>query len=238
MREVKNRKSGDFMFNILVVEDDANLRKLMSLTLKQHGYVPFPAVDGVEALKVADENKIDLMISDIMMPNMDGYELTRRIRQQNKSMPVIMVTAKETFEDKAKGFEVGTDDYMVKPINIDEMVLRVGALLRRSNLVSEHILKVGTLELDYEAQSVKVGDAAAQTIPQKEFLLLYKFLSHPNKIFTRKQLMDEIWGMDNNAEERTVDVHIKRIRERYGSCREFNIITVRGLGYKCERISQ
>ena len=220
------------MFQILVVEDDASLRRLMSAALKQHGYQPFTANDGVEALDVLDQQNIDLIISDVMMPNMDGYELVRQLRQADFQLPILLVTAKDSFDDKQAGFMAGTDDYMVKPIDINEMILRVGALLRRAKLASEHSLTVGSCVLDYDAQTVSIGGQPAQTIPQMEFKLLFKLLSSPNKIFTRRQLLDELWGMDKDVDERTVDVHIKRLRERYGSCEDFQIVTVRGLGYK------
>lgn len=224
------------MFQVLVVEDDASLRKLMSAALSQNGYVPFVAEDGVKALEILDRTNIDLIISDIMMPNMDGYELTSQLRRANYDLPILMVTAKESFEDKQKGFMSGTDDYMVKPIDVNEMILRVGALLRRAKMASEHSLVVGTCVLDYDAQSVKFGAGQAETIPQKEFMLLFKLLSYPNKIFTRRQLLDELWGMEKDVDERTVDVHIKRLRERYKGNPNFDIITVRGLGYKATKL--
>ena len=174
----------------------------------------------------------DMILMDIQMPNMDGYELTRQLRKADFNLPILMVTAKETFEDKQEGFSAGTDDYMVKPIDINEMILRVGALLRRSKMASEHSLTVGNCVLDYDAMSVAVDGGAAETIPQMEFKLLFKLLSYPDKIFTRRQLLDELWGMDKDVDERTVDVHVKRLRERYGSCESFDIVTVRGLGYK------
>ena len=220
------------MFQILIVEDDSSLRKLISATLKQHGYSCHTANDGLEALDVMEKTNIDLIISDVMMPNMDGYELTRQLRRAKYDLPILMVTAKETFEDKQEGFTAGTDDYMVKPIDLNEMVLRVGALLRRSKMASEHSLVVGDSVLDYDAQSVSIGGGQAETIPTKEFMLLFKLLSYPNKIFTRRQLLDELWGMEKEVDERTVDVHIKRLRERYGDCKDFSIVTVRGLGYK------
>ena len=179
-----------------------------------------------------EKTNIDLIISDVMMPNMDGYELTRQLRKAEYQLPILMVTAKETFEDKQEGFLAGTDDYMVKPIDINEMILRVGALLRRAKMASEHSLTVGKCVLDYDAQSVSFDGQPGETIPQMEFKLLFKLLSYPNKIFTRRQLLDELWGMDKDVDERTVDVHIKRLRERYGECGEFQIVTVRGLGYK------
>lgn len=222
------------MLNILIVEDDMNLRKLMSATLKQNGYNPLIAEDGERALEVMDKEHIDLVISDIMMPNLDGYGLVKALRDSGDNMPILMVTAKEMFEDKRKGFNVGADDYMVKPIDINEMMLRVGALLRRAKISNEHKLVIGNIILDYDSISVnKNGESI--TLPKKEFYLLFKLLSYPNVIFTRRQLLDEIWGMDNEVDERTVDVHIKRLRERYEDCEEFEIITVRGLGYKAVR---
>lgn len=222
------------MLNILIVEDDMNLRKLMSATLKQNGYNPLIAEDGERALEVMDKEHIDLVISDIMMPNLDGYGLVKVLRDSGDNMPILMVTAKEMFEDKRKGFNVGADDYMVKPIDINEMMLRVGALLRRAKISNEHKLVIGNIILDYDSISVnKNGESI--TLPKKEFYLLFKLLSYPNVIFTRRQLLDEIWGMDNEVDERTVDVHIKRLRERYEDCEEFEIITVRGLGYKAVR---
>jgi len=219
------------LFNILVVEDDKNLRKLISATLKQNGYNSLMAENGEIALDIMDKEHIDLVISDIMMPKLDGYNLVKALRDSGYNMPILMVTAKEMFEDKRKGFNVGVDDYMVKPIDINEMILRVGALLRRAKISNEHRLSIGDIILDYDSISVnRHGDSA--TLPKKEFYLLFKLLSYPNVIFTRRQLLDEIWGMDNEVDERTVDVHIKRLRERYDSCTEFEIITVRGLGYK------
>lgn len=226
----------DYMFQILVVEDDASLRRLMSAALKQNGYQAWTANDGQDALDVMEKTNIDLIISDIMMPNMDGYEMTRQLRRANFQLPILMVTAKESFEDKAEGFSAGTDDYMVKPIDINEMILRVGALLRRAKLASEHSLTIGDCILDYDAQTVAFSGNIGETIPQMEFKLLFKLLSYPNKIFTRRQLLDELWGMDKDVDERTVDVHIKRLRERYGECESFSIVTVRGLGYKAVKL--
>ena len=220
------------MFSVLVVEDDNNLRKLMCAALKQNGYMPRPAADGAEALDEMEKYSIDLVISDVMMPNMDGYELTRQLRSARFDMPVLMVTAKESFQDKQSGFMAGADDYMVKPINIDEMILRVGALLRRARLAAEKLLVVGDYKLNYDSLTVTVGDEPPETIPNKEFLLLFKLLSYPNQIFTRRQLLDELWGMESEVDERTVDVHIKRLREKYIPNSSFDIVTVRGLGYK------
>ncbi len=221
------------MFNILVAEDDRNLQKLMTAVLKQNGYNVLTAKDGIEALEILDKSHVDLIISDIMMPNMDGYSLTRSLRKSNYNLPILMVTAKETFEDKKKGFIVGTDDYMVKPIDMDEMILRVAALLRRSRIVNEKKLLIGNIEINYNTLTVS-KDKEALLLPKKEFYLLFKLLSYPKQIFTRQQLMDEIWGMDSEADERTVDVHIKRLREKFENYDEFEIVTVRGLGYKAE----
>lgn len=223
------------MFHILVVEDDKNLRRLMATYLEQEGYDVYQAEDGAEALALMDRSHVDLIISDIMMPNMDGYELTEELRRAEFTLPILMVTAKEAFEDKRKGFLVGTDDYMVKPIDMDEMLLRVAALLRRANIANEHKLQIGEeTELDYDSLSVRAHGKVYE-LPKKEFYLLFKLLSYPKKIFTRQQLMDEIWGMDAEADERTVDVHIKRLREKFDDLEEFKIVTIRGLGYKAER---
>lgn len=224
------------MFRILVVEDDRNTRKLMEAVLSQHGYEPVSACDGVEALEVLDKKHVDLVLLDIMMPRMDGYEFTEIIRSNPAlgDIPILMVTAKDTPVDKKKGFIIGTDDYMVKPVDEDEMILRIAALLRRSRIVNEHRLIVGGTLLDYDSFSVS-SDGYISQLPRKEFLLLYKLLSYPNKIFTRRQLMDEIWDMESDTDERTVDVHINRLRDRFKNNPDFQIITVRGLGYKAAK---
>lgn len=220
------------MFNILVVEDDKNSRKLMCTVLEQYGYNTIQAMDGIDALDALDKKHIDLIVLDIMMPRMDGFEFTQTLRQSGCNIPILMVTAKQSPVDKRKGFILGTDDYMTKPIDEEEMVLRVGALLRRSKIASERKLTVGNTTLYYDALAIKVGDRMENEIPQKEFMLLFKLLSYPNKIFTRRQLMDEIWDMESESDERTVDVHISRLRDRYRNNGDFEIITVRGLGYK------
>ena len=219
------------MFNIMIVEDEVNQRKLMSTVLEQYGYNVIQACDGIDALDQLDKKHIDLIILDIMMPRMDGFEFTETIRQAGSNIPILMVTAKQSPVDKRKGFIIGTDDYMTKPVDEEEMVLRVGALLRRSKIVSEKKLTVGTTTLYYDSFTVVSGDVTNEH-PQKEFLLLFKLLSYPGKIFTRRQLMDEIWDMDSESDERTVDVHVSRLREKYRSCPDFEIVTVRGLGYK------
>ncbi|MBQ3012418.1 MAG: response regulator transcription factor [Clostridia bacterium] len=219
------------MFNIMIVEDDANQRKLMATVLEQYGYNVIQAVDGIDALDVLDKKHIDLIILDIMMPRMDGFEFTETLRQSGCNLPILMVTAKQSPVDKRKGFIIGTDDYMTKPVDEEEMVLRVGALLRRSKIVSEKKLTIGSTTLYYDSLSVVCGGERYEH-PQKEFLLLFKLLSYPGKIFTRRQLMDEIWDMESESDERTVDVHISRLRDKYRGCPDFEIVTVRGLGYK------
>ena len=219
------------MFNILVIEDNKNMRKLNCATLKQNGYSTFEAEDGEVGLDVLDTTHIDLIICYIMMPNMDGYEFTETLRDGHCETPIIIVTAKEQLEDKKKGFSIGADDYMVKPIDFEELILRIGAILRRSKIVNDHKITIGNTVLDYNSLSV-TSNGECNTLPKKEFYLLFKLVSSPDTIFTRRQLLDEIWGMESMADERTVDVHIKRIRERYRDSNDFEIVTVRGLGYK------
>lgn len=222
------------MFNILVVEDDRNQNRLICAALRQNGYNAVPALDGQQALDLLDAEQIDLIITDIMMPVMDGYQLIDALRGSNFTLPILIVSAKESFEDKRRGFMLGVDDYMVKPLDIGELILRVGALLRRAQIAHEHRLTIGDVVLDYNALSVTV-DGVSETLPKKEFYLLFMMLSYPDVIFTRRQLIDEIWGMDTDVDERTVDVHIRRLRERYEDCRDFEIVTIRGLGYKAVR---
>ncbi len=219
------------MFNILVVEDDKNLRKLITTCLKREQYKTYEATNGVEALDILDKNYIDLIVTDIMMPKMDGYELTRELRQAKYNTPILLITAKSTINDKKEGFYVGADDYMVKPIDIEELSLRVKALLKRAKLTAEQKIKIGKLVINYNQLSV-VKEDRSYTLAQKEFYLLYKLLSNPGKIFTRQELMEEIWGLENDSDYRTVDVHIKRIREKLADINEFEIVTVRGIGYK------
>jgi len=222
------------MFNILVVEDDRNQRKLIEAALTRSGYNVFTAEDGDKALRLMDTEQVDLVVTDIMMPNTDGFELTEAIRGAKMNMPILVVTAREGYPDKERGFELGVDDYMVKPIDIGELVLRVKALLRRAQIATEHKLTIGNVTLDYNALSVTRGEES-ETLPKKEFYLLFMLLSYPDVIFTRRQLIDEIWGMETDVDERTVDVHIRRLRERYEHWNEFEIMTVRGLGYKAVR---
>lgn len=222
------------MLRILVVEDSTNIRKLISARLELEGYETFQAENGEVALEVFDANQIDLIICDIMMPHMDGYELTKNLRESNSNIPILMVTAKESFEDKKKGFLLGTDDYMVKPINMGEMTLRVAALLRRAKISTEHKLTVGAVVLNYDTLTLTINDLVYD-LPKKEFYLIFKLLSYPKQIFTRQQLMDDIWGIDTDIDDRTVDSHIKKLRKKFVDIEEFKIITIRGLGYKVEK---
>lgn len=219
------------MFRILVVEDDKNTRKLMCAVLKRSGFETLQAEDGVEALAVMDKQHVDLVVLDLMMPAMDGYELTRQLRQAWENLPILMVTAKQEPKDKKNGFLAGTDDYMTKPVDEEEMVLRIKALLRRAQIASDHKLTLGAVTLDYDALTVtREGEVTA--LPQKEFYLLFKLLSYPGMIFTRLQLMDEIWGPETESNDHTLNVHINRLRDHFQSWPEFEIVTVRGLGYK------
>lgn len=219
------------MFHLLVVEDDANQRKLMAAVLQRAEYTVYTAENGRAALALMDAAHIDLIVLDIMMPDMDGYAFTRELRDGGCMTPILMVTARQLPEDKKKGFLVGTDDYMTKPVDTEEMLLRIKALLRRSRIVHERRLTVGAVTLDYDALTVTRG-ADKQTLPQKEFYLLYKLLSYPDKIFTRVQLMDEIWGLGSESGDATVNVHINRLRRRFEGYPEFELLAVRGLGYK------
>lgn len=225
------KNKGDKMFNILIVEDDKNLRKLIKTCLKRENYQTYEATNGVEALDILDENYIDLIVTDIMMPQMDGYELTRELRNARYNIPILLITAKSTLSDKKEGFLAGADDYMVKPVDIEELSLRVKVLLKRANMTNEQKIRIGNLVLNYNQLSVTKGEKSYQ-LAQKEFYLLYKLLSKPNTIFTRQELIEEIWGLDNESDFRTVDVHIKRIREKLKELDEFEIVTVRGIGYK------
>ncbi len=219
------------MFNILVAEDDNEMRDLFCKVLERGGYKAFPAVDGEDALEILDREYIDLLICDVMMPNLDGFELAKMLRESEFNIPILMITAKGSFNDKSQGFASGADDYMVKPIDTGEMLLRVSALLRRARIVNERKLTVGETVLKYDYLTVNDGEKEI-TLPQKEFNILYKLLAEPGHIFTRQQLMDEFWGMDSETDARTVDVHINRLREKLGNNKDFSIMTVRGLGYK------
>ncbi|MBQ7896327.1 MAG: response regulator transcription factor [Oscillospiraceae bacterium] len=219
------------MFHILVVDDDKNTRLLLKAVLEGEGYTVSCAENGKAALELMDREHIDLAVLDIMMPEMDGYEFTKILRENSNTLPILMVSAKQLPEDKHKGFIVGTDDYMTKPIDEEEMLLRIKALLRRARIASERKIVIGDIVLDYDSFTVSKG-SMVQELPQKEFLLLYKLLSYPGKIFTRIQLMDEIWGADSDTGWETVTVHVGRLRKRFENWDEFEIQSVRGLGYK------
>lgn len=220
------------MFAVMVVEDDPVTRRLTCQVLRRGGYDPIPASDGVEALSLMDRYHVDLFILDIMMPKMDGFEFIRTVRGSRFETPILMTTAKGSLSDKRQAFSAGADDYLVKPIDEEELLLRVSALLRRAKIATERRLTVGRYTLSYDALSVTDAEGGEQILPQKEFLLLFKLLSYPGKIFTRRQLMDELWGMESDTDERTVDVHIKRLRDRFPDARDFEIVTIRGLGYR------
>ena len=219
------------MLKILIAEDDKELRQLFSHILTKNGYVVKGVSNGQEALDALDKDYYDLIISDIMMPVMNGYELVRLLRSSGSNTPVMMITAKDAFDDMREGFVSGTDDYMVKPININEMVLRVGALLRRAQMINDRKLIFGKTILELDSLSVYT-ETENFILPQKEFMLLYKMASFPGKIFTRHQLMDEIWGYENESDTHTVDVHIARLRDRFKNNTDFKIVTMRGVGYK------
>lgn len=219
------------MFHILVVDDDKNTRKYISAVLEAEGYTVSVAENGEEALEMMDKEFIDLVVLDVMMPKMDGYTFTKELREADNNLPVLMVSAKQLPADRHKGFLVGTDDYITKPIDETEMLLRIKALLRRAQIANERKIVIGDVTLDYDSLTVTRGNET-QELPQKEFLLLYKLLSYPGKIFTRIQLMDEIWGQESETGWETVTVHIGRLRRRFDGWKEFEIESVRGLGYK------
>lgn len=219
------------MFTILVAEDDLALQRMMCAYLGMNGYRTIAAANGEDALAAIEKVMPDLVIADVMMPKMDGWELTSELRSAYPLMPIMLVTARDSLEDKRTGFTAGADDYLTKPVDLDELLLHVQALMRRAQAMTSHRLAIGETTLDYDSLTVKRG-ATLLTLPKKEFFLLFKLLSNPMQIFTRRQLMDEIWGMDNESDERTVDVHIKRLREKCEAFPDFSIVTVRGLGYK------
>ena len=223
------------MTHILIAEDDREICQLYSRVLTKNGYQVTAVSNGQEALDAIDKTYFDLIISDIMMPVMNGYELVQALRDCGCNIPVMMITAKDAFDDKRQGFLSGTDDYMVKPIDVDEMVLRVGALLRRSRIINDRSLNIGNTKMEMDSFTVMTG-TDVQTLPQKEFQLLYKLASYPGKIYTRNQLMDEIWGYDSPSDTHTVDVHIGRLRDRFRENTDFKIVTIRGVGFKVVRL--
>ena len=223
------------MLKILIVEDDRELRQLFAHVLIKNGYTAEGVSNGKEALDALEKDYYDLIISDIMMPVMDGYELVRSLRESGNTTPVLMITAKDAFDDMKLGFLSGTDDYMVKPVNVNEMVLRVGALLRRARMISERRQVIGDTVLECDSLTVTTK-TESMILPQKEFMLLYKMVSFPGRIFTRQQLMDEIWGYDSESDPHTVDVHIGRLRDRFRNNSDFRIVTMRGVGYKVVKV--
>lgn len=223
------------MFQILIAEDDSELRQLFKRVLTKNGYAVTGVSNGREALDAVYSGYYDMIISDIMMPVMDGYELVRSLREDNNNIPVLMITAKGEYDDMRQGFLSGTDDYMVKPVNVNEMVLRVGALLRRAQMISERRQVIGDTVLECDSLTV-ISDGEKNVLPQKEFMLLYKMVSFPGKIFTRQQLMDDIWGYETETDTHTIDVHIGRLREKYKNNKDFKIVTLRGVGYKVVKL--
>ena len=222
------------MFRILVAEDDIQLRQMFCRVLTRSGFAPIPVADGQEALEVLEKDFVDLIVSDIMMPRVDGYELVQTLRDGGSQIPVLMITAKDRFQDMQMGFLSGTDDFMVKPVNVNEMVLRINALLRRAKMITDRRQTVGGTVLEFDGFTLQ-SRSGSQVLPQKEFQLLYKLASYPGRIFTRQQLMEDIWGPDSESDVHTVDVHIGRLRERLRDNPDLEILTVRGLGYKAVR---
>ena len=222
------------MLKILIAEDDQELSQLFAHVLTKNGYLAKGVSNGKEALEAMEDDYYDLLISDKMMPKMDGYELVRQMRDRGNQTPGMMITARDAFDDMRQGFLSGTDDYMVKPINVNEMVLRIGALLRRSQMIHDRRQIIGSTQMELDSLTV-TWKGESQVLPQKEFMLLYKMISYPGKIFTRHQLMDEIWGYDNEGDTHTVDVHIGRLRDRFRDNPDFKIVTIRGVGYKAVR---
>ena len=223
------------MLKILIAEDDRELRRLFAHVLLKNGYTVKEVGNGKEALDAIDAEYFDLIISDIMMPVMDGYEFVRLLREAGNTTPVLMITAKDAFDDMRKGFISGTDDYMIKPINVNEMVLRVQALLRRAQMINDRKQTIGGTVLECDTFTVSC-DGESMVLPQKEFMLLYKMASFPGRIFTRQQLMDDVWGYDTDSDTHTVDVHIGRLRDRFKDNKDFKIVTMRGVGYKVVKI--
>ena len=222
------------MTNILVVEDNEGLRRLMGIHLRRAGYHILEAADGLEALDIMEHERVHLIVTDVMMPRLDGYALVQELRSAGDKTPILLVTVKDSLEDKRTGFHAGADDYLTKPVDFEELLLRVGALLRRSQIATENRLTIGDVVLDANSLSVTM-DGREETLPMKEFQLLFKLLSYPGVIFTRMQLMDEIWGMESDTDDHTVNVHVNRLRDKLRDNGDFEIVTVRGLGYKAEK---
>lgn len=219
------------MFQILVVEDDRELNRTVCAYLNQNGYQATGCLNAVEAYDAMYGNLFDLIISDIMMPDVDGFAFVETVRDQNKDIPILFMTARDDFAAKQRGFRMGIDDYMVKPVDLEELLLRIGALLRRARIASSRKIEIGKLTLDADERTAYL-DGAEVPLTVREFNLLYKLLSYPKKTFTRSQLMEEFWDVDSTSSLRTVDVYMAKLREKFASCKDFSIVTVHGLGYK------
>lgn len=223
------------MNKILIAEDDCELRRMFAHVFIKNGYRVNEVTNGKEALDAIGCSYYDLIIVDVMMPMMDGYEFVQALRDAGNNTPVMMITAKDAFADMRRGFLSGTDDYMIKPVNVNEMVLRVGALLRRAKMMNERRQTLGDTVVEYDTFTVHTSKESMM-LPQKEFMLLYKMASYPNRIFTRQQLMDDIWGYDTESDTHTIDVHIGRLRDRFKENKDFKIVTIRGVGYKVVKL--
>ncbi len=219
------------MFKILVVEDDKNLNRAVCAYLNQKGYSAVGCLDAVQAYECMYESVFDLIITDIMMPGTDGYEFTQTVRSTDKEIPILFISARDDLYSKQKGYGIGIDDYMVKPINLEELILRVEALLRRAKIASSKVISIGNLVMNMDERTTRVDGEEIQ-LTAREFNILYKLLSYPNKTFTRSQLMDEFWSSDTSSGPRTVDVYMAKIRDKFSCCDAFEIVTVHGLGYK------
>lgn len=219
------------MFKILVVEDDKDLNQTVCAYLNRNGYEAIGCLSANDAYNEMYGNLFDMIISDIMMPQIDGYEFAKTVREMNQDIPILFMTAREDFESKRKGFGVGIDDYMVKPIDLNELLLRIEALLRRAKIATSHKLSIGSTVLDMEEHSAFVGEEEI-TLTVREFNIIYKLLSYPKKTFTRSQLMDEFWDVESSSGPRVVDVYMTKLRDKFKECEDFEVVTVHGLGYK------
>ena len=226
------------MYNVMVVDDEVNILKLMDIWLTRAGFGVITATNGEEALAKLKKEEVDLIVADVMMPKMDGFTLVETLRAEGNSNPVILATAKESIDDKKSGFNCGADDYMVKPIAHEELVLRINAIIKRADIRKEKKIVVGSCTVDYQTLSVYNDKGDREVFSKKEFLILYKLLTYPERIFTKNQLMDEFWGMETDSFSDTVKVHVNRIRNKIAAFPEIDIATVRGFGYRGIRNEQ